>query len=140
MTQTLASANAPASVLAAAAGLASSRILAALLPVRPPRHRERRTKGRQQFPSSPATGRVPASTGEATITIYPAGQRVAGPGRTVAVLLDAAADLSMERHRQAEARPLPERPCGNTSAKQPGKGAWTNWPRTRRPPGPRRGS
>ena len=74
MTQTLASANAPASVLAAAAELASSRILAALLPVRPPRHRERRTKGRQQFPSSPATGRVPASTGEATITIYPAGQ------------------------------------------------------------------
>jgi hypothetical protein len=51
--------------------------------------------------------------------------RVAGPGRTVAVLLDAAADLSMEHHRQAEARPLPERPCGNGSAKQPGKGAWT---------------
>ena len=44
-------------------------ILAALLPVRPPRHRERRTKGRQQFPSSPATGRVPASTGKAAITI-----------------------------------------------------------------------
>src|ERR1039458_9996996 len=37
-------------------------------------------------------------------------------------------------------RPLPVRPCGNGSAKQPGKGTWTNWPRTRRPPGPRPGS
>ena len=41
-------------VLAAAAELASQRILARLLPVRPPRHREPRTKCRQQFPS--ATG------------------------------------------------------------------------------------
>jgi len=52
--------------------------------------------------------------------------RVARPGRTVADLLDAAAELRMERRRQAEA--------------QPGKGTWTNWPRTRRPPGPRPGS
>src|ERR1035441_8523165 len=37
-------------------------------------------------------------------------------------------------------RPLPVRLCGNSSAKQRGKGAWTNWPRTRRPPGPRPGS
>jgi len=74
MTQTLASANVSAAVLAAAAERASRRILACLLPVRPPRHRERRTKCRQQFPSSPATGRVPASTGKAAVTIYPAGQ------------------------------------------------------------------
>ena len=74
MTQTLASANVSAAVLAAAADLASRRILACLLPVRPPRHGERRTKCRQQFPSAPATGRVPASTGKAAVTIYPAGQ------------------------------------------------------------------
>ena len=94
MTQTLASANAPASVLAAAAELASSRILAALLPARPPRHRERRTKGRQQFPSSPATGRVPASTGEATITIYPAGQIINAGARTAPAASPASGDTS----------------------------------------------
>ncbi len=82
MTQTLVSANAPAAVLAAAAELASRRILACLLPVRPPRHRERRTKCRQQFPSSPASGRVPASTGEAAVTIYPAGQITYADGHT----------------------------------------------------------
>ena len=83
MTQTLASANASAAVLAAAAELASRRILACLLPVRPPRHRERRTKCRQQFPSSPAAGRVPASTGKAAVTIYPAGQITYADGHTV---------------------------------------------------------
>ena len=82
MTQTLASANVSAAVLAAAADLASRRILACLLPVRPPRHRERRTKCRQQFPSSPATGRVPASTGKAAVTIYPAGQITYADGHT----------------------------------------------------------
>ncbi len=82
MTQTLASANVSAAVLAAAAELASRRILACLLPVRPPRHRERRTKCRQQFPSSPATGRVPASTGKAAVTIYPAGQVTYADGHT----------------------------------------------------------
>ena len=82
MTQTLASANVSAAVLAAAAELASRRILACLLPVRPPRHRERRTKCRQQFPSSPATGRVPASTGKAAVTIYPAGQITYADGHT----------------------------------------------------------
>jgi hypothetical protein len=60
----------------------SRRILACLLPVRPPRHRERRTKCRQQFPSSPAVGRVPASTGKAAVTIYPAGQITYADGRT----------------------------------------------------------
>ena len=82
MTQTLASANVSAAVLAAAAELASRRILACLLPVRPPRHRERRTKCRQQFPSSPATGRVPASTGKAAVTICPAGQITYADGHT----------------------------------------------------------
>ena len=82
MTQTLASANVSAAVLTAAADLASRRILACLLPVRPPRHRERRTKCRQQFPSSPATGRVPASTGKAAVTIYPAGQITYADGHT----------------------------------------------------------
>jgi hypothetical protein len=82
MTQTLVSANVSAAVLAAAAELASRRILAGLLPVRPPRHRERRTKCRQQFPSSPATGRVPASTGKASVTIYPAGQITYADGHT----------------------------------------------------------
>jgi hypothetical protein len=82
MTQTLASANVSAAVLAAAGELASRRILACLLPVRPPRHRERRTKCRQQFPSSPATGRVPASTGKAAVTIYPAGQITYADGHT----------------------------------------------------------
>lgn len=82
MTQTLASANVSAAVLAAAAELASRRILACLLPVRPPRHRERRTKCRQQFPSSPAAGRVPASTGKAAVTIYPAGQITYADGHT----------------------------------------------------------
>ena len=46
------------------------------------RHRERRTKCRQQFPSSPATGRVPASTGKAAVTIYPAGQITYADGHT----------------------------------------------------------
>ena len=82
MTQTLASANVSAAVLAAAAELASRRILACLLPVRPPRHRERRTKCRQQFPSSPAAGRVPARTGKAAVTIYPAGQITYADGHT----------------------------------------------------------
>ena len=81
-------------MLAAAAALASSRILAALLPVRPPRHRERCTKGRQQFPSSPATGRVPASTGEATITIYPAGQIIYAGARTAPAASPASGDTS----------------------------------------------
>jgi hypothetical protein len=76
MTQTLASANVSAAVLAAAAERAC------LLPVRPPRHRERRTKCRQQFPFSPATGRVPASTGKAAVTIYPAGQITYAGGHT----------------------------------------------------------
>ncbi len=91
MTQTLASANVPAAVLAAAAELASSRILACLLPVRPPRHRERRTKCRQQFPSSPATGRVPASTGKAAVTICPAGQITYADGHTRPAACPAAA-------------------------------------------------
>src|SRR5260370_37536982 len=59
-----------AAVLAAAAELASRRILSCLLPVQPPRHRGRRTKCRQQFSSSRATGRVHASTGKAAATIY----------------------------------------------------------------------
>ena len=52
-------ANASAAILSASADLASLRILACLLPVRPLRHRERRTKCRQQFPFSPAAGRYP---------------------------------------------------------------------------------
>jgi hypothetical protein len=68
--------------LAAAARQVSSRILAGLLPVRPPRHRERRTKCRQQFPPSPAAGRVPASTGQAAVTSYPAGRITYADGRT----------------------------------------------------------
>ena len=71
MTQTLVSASVSAGALADAAERTSQRILHRLLPARPPRHRERRTKCRQQFPS--ATGRVPASTGAAAVTIYPAG-------------------------------------------------------------------
>ncbi len=94
MTQTLASANVPAAVLAAAAELASSRILACLLPVRPPRHRERRTKCRQQFPSSPATGRVPASTGKAAVTICPAGQITYADGHTRPAACPAGGDTS----------------------------------------------
>ncbi len=90
MTQTVVTANVSAPVLAAATELASQRILACLLPVRPPRHRERGTKCRQQFPS--ATGRVPASTGPATVTIYPAGQITYADGHTAARL--AAADTS----------------------------------------------
>lgn len=82
MTQTLAAASVSAAALAAAAEPASRRILAGLLPVRPPRHRERRTKCRQQFPSSPATGRVPASTGKAAVTIYPAGRITYADGHT----------------------------------------------------------
>ena len=82
MTQTLALRERPAAILAASAELASLRILACLLPVRPPRHRERRTKCRQQFPSSPAAGRVPASTGKVAVTIYPAGQITYADGHT----------------------------------------------------------
>ena len=92
MTQTLVTANVSAAVLAAAAELASQRILARLLPVRPPRHRERRTKCRQQFPS--ATGRVPASTGKAAITIYPAGQITYADGHTTPAACPAAGDTS----------------------------------------------
>jgi hypothetical protein len=94
MTQTLASANASAAALAEAAEQASQRILACLLPVRPPRHRERRTKCRQQFPSSPATGRVPASAGEAVVTICPAGQITYADGRTTPAQCPAAGDTS----------------------------------------------
>lgn len=92
MTQTLVTANVSAAVLAAAAELASQRILARLLPVRPPRHRERRTKCRQQFPS--ATGRVPASTGKAAVTIYPAGQITYADGHTAPAACPAAGDTS----------------------------------------------
>jgi hypothetical protein len=88
MTQTQVTANASAAVLAAAAEQASQRILASLLPVRPPRHRERRTKCRQQFPS--AIGRVPASTGQAAITIYPAGQITYADGHTAPAACPAA--------------------------------------------------
>jgi hypothetical protein len=84
MTQTLATAS------LSAAELSSRRILAGLLPVRPPRHRERRTKCRQQFPSSPATGRVPASTGKAAVTIYPAGQITHADGHTAPAACPAA--------------------------------------------------
>jgi hypothetical protein len=96
MTQTLAPANASAAVLAAAAELASRRILACLLPVRPPRHRERRTKCRQQFPSSPATGRVPASTGKAAVTIYPAGQITYADGHTEPAACPAACPVAAD--------------------------------------------
>ena len=80
MTQTLITAGVSAAALTGAADRTSQRILARLLPVRPPRHRQRRTKGRQQFPS--ATGRVPASTGAAAITLYPAGQLTYADGHT----------------------------------------------------------
>jgi Insertion element 4 transposase N-terminal/Transposase DDE domain len=80
MTQTLVTTGVSAEAFAAAAERASRAILDRLLPVRPPRHRQRRTKCRQQFPS--ATGRVPASTGAAAITLYPAGQITYADGRT----------------------------------------------------------
>ena len=82
MTQTLASANAAAAILAAAAERASRRMRDCLLSVRPPRHRKPRTKCRRQFPSSPATGRVPASTGKAAASIYPAEQITYADGHT----------------------------------------------------------
>jgi hypothetical protein len=72
MTQTLAPATLPGA-LAAAAERASCRILAGMLPVRPPRHRERRIKCRPQFPAA-SRRRVPASTGPAQVTIWNAGQ------------------------------------------------------------------
>ena len=72
MTQTLAPATLPGAP-AAAAERASRRILAGLLPVRPPRHRQRRAKTRPQFPAAGGR-RVPASTGLAEITIWHAGQ------------------------------------------------------------------
>ena len=71
MTQTLAPATLPGA-LAAAAERASRRILASLIPTRPPRHRERRAKTRPQFPAAGGR-RVPASTGPATVTIWHAG-------------------------------------------------------------------
>lgn len=81
LTQTLAPASASAAALAAAAERTSGRILARLLPDRPPRHRERRTKGRARFPSA-ASRRVPASTGAATVTVCHAGQIIYADGRT----------------------------------------------------------
>lgn len=81
MTQTLASANAPAGALAAAAERTSRQILARLLPEREPRHRERRTKSRQQFAAT-AGRRVPASTGPANVTIWHAGQVTYADGHT----------------------------------------------------------
>ncbi len=80
MVQTLVTAGVSAEALAAAAERTSQRILDRLLPERPPRHRERRTKCRQQFPS--ATGRVPASSGAAAVTLYPAGQITYADGHT----------------------------------------------------------
>ena len=80
MVQTLVTAGVSAEALAAAAERTSQRILDRLLPERPPRHRERRTKCRQQFPS--ATRRVPASSGAAAVTLYPAGQITYADGHT----------------------------------------------------------
>jgi hypothetical protein len=80
MTQTLITASVSAEALTDTADRTSRHILARLLPGRPPRHRERRTKCRQQFPS--ATGRVPATTGAATITIYRADQITYADGHT----------------------------------------------------------
>ncbi len=80
MTQTLAPATVPGA-FAAAAERASRRILARLLPVRPPRHRERRSKARPQFPAAGGR-RVPASTGPAQITIWHAGQITYADGHT----------------------------------------------------------
>jgi hypothetical protein len=68
MTQTLAPASLPAA-LTAAADRDSRRILANLLPVRPPRHRERRVKSRPSFPAAGGR-RVPASTGPAQVTLW----------------------------------------------------------------------
>jgi len=80
MTQTLITSAVSAEALADAAGRTSSRILARLLPSRPPRHRARRTKCRQQFPST--SGPVPTTTGAASTTIYPAGQIIYADGHT----------------------------------------------------------
>jgi hypothetical protein len=80
MTQTLAPATLPGA-LAAAAERASRRILASLVPVRPPRHRERRSKARPQFPAAGGR-RVAASTGPAQITIWHAGQITYADGHT----------------------------------------------------------
>jgi len=77
MTQALITAGVFAAALTGAADRTSQRILARLLPVRPPRRRQRRTKG---LPS--ATGRVPASTGAAAITLYPAGHLTYADGHT----------------------------------------------------------
>jgi Insertion element 4 transposase N-terminal len=81
MTQTLASANVPAAALAAAAQLTSCRILARLLPDRPPRHRERRAKCRPRFPAAGGR-RVPASTGAAAVIICHAGHITYADGHT----------------------------------------------------------
>ena len=113
MTQTLVTAN--------VSELASQRILARLLPVRPPRHRERRTECRQQFPS--VTGQVPASTGKAAITIYPAGQITYADGHTTPRSMPgrwrhflAAADLT-SRHRR---KTHPARGPGASPERHPG--------------------
>jgi hypothetical protein len=62
-------------------------------------------------------------------------ERRSRPRRTVAGLLNAAAARRMRREQAAAAAAPSSRPCGSSSVRQPGKGAWTNWPRTPRPPG-----
>ena len=86
MTQTLAPANAAAAILAAAAELASRRILAWLLPVRPPRHRERRTKQSKINNSGllPACRRLPSWYGR-FVGFWPDG---VVPVRVVVVAVD----------------------------------------------------
>ena len=127
MTQTLAPATLPGA-LAAAAEHANRRILASLLPVRPPRHRERRVETRPQF--HPAGGRrVPASTGPAEITIWHAGQITYADGHTSQPPAHSAATRP-SRHdtvprpgrRQLTARPVepapsPERHPGHHHAR-----------------------
>jgi hypothetical protein len=80
MTQTLAPASLPAA-LTAAAERDSRRILANLLPARPPRHRERRVKPRPQFPAAGGQ-RVPASTGPAQVTLWHAALITYADGHT----------------------------------------------------------
>jgi Insertion element 4 transposase N-terminal/Transposase DDE domain len=80
MTQTLAPATLPAA-LTAAAERASRRILANLLPARPPRHRGRRVKPRPQFPAAGGR-RVPASTGPTKVTLWHAARITYADGHT----------------------------------------------------------
>ncbi|HEV2377007.1 MAG TPA: hypothetical protein VGS19_33200 [Streptosporangiaceae bacterium] len=82
----------------------------------------------------PARARMELLRGFGSAPAEPAGSR---PLRTVAELLDTAAEVRMRRERKKRLRPRPSERLRTIGARWSGTATWTNSPRIRRPPGPR---